>query len=60
MDVKELKEGIVVYDEDASQFGEGVVITCEDNMIDVYYQDIEETVTYSQREAVKHLNIVEL
>ena len=59
MNLEELKEGITVYDADAPQFGEGLLITYDDDMVDVYYPDIEETVNYSQKDAVKYLTIVE-
>lgn len=58
MRLEELKEGLTVWDDDAPQFGEGLVITFEDSLVEVYYPDIEEKVTYSQREALRHLNIL--
>ena len=58
--LKEIKEDVSVWDDDAPQFGEGTIIRFEDSLVEVYYPDIEETVTYSERDAVRYLNLVEL
>lgn len=55
---EELKEGLTAYDEECPQFGQGLIITYEDDMVEIHYPDIEETVTYTKRDALKYLEIV--
>lgn len=60
MTQEDLQENTTVWDTDAPQFGQGVVLKHEDDMLEVYYPNIEETVNYSTKEALKYLNLVEL
>ncbi len=59
MEPEQLKEGLTVQDVECPQFGEGLIITYEDDMVEVTFPDIEETVNYSKKDAIKYLEIIE-
>lgn len=58
MNLEEFKAGSTVFDDDCPQFGEGKILNIDDNMLEVHYPDVEEIVTYSYKEANKHLNLL--
>lgn len=58
MNLEPIKVDMKVFDDELSQFGQGVVITVEDNMVEVLYRDIEEVVEYSLNEANRHLHFL--
>lgn len=58
MNTEPFLEGSKVFDEELNHIGEGQIITIEDDLIEVMYPDIEEVITYTQKDANKFLHLL--
>lgn len=58
MQLEELKAGSKVWDDQAPEFGEGIILIIDDDLIDVHFPNIEETVGYTTKEGLKYLNLL--
>lgn len=55
-----MKQGTKVYDITSPQFGEGIIELFEDSLVQVNYPDLEETLFYTEKEALKLLAQIEI
>lgn len=59
MILEKIKIGDCVWDDNLPELGEGTVVNYEDSLTEVHYPNVEETITYTEREVIKCLNKVE-
>lgn len=59
METQNLEAGAKVYDSEMKNIGQGIILLVSDNLIEVFYKDIEEVLEYSWNDAINFLNVIE-